>query len=146
MTVLGAPRRLLVAGSLLCALTAASLLVPTSAWAVWSAAGSGSGEGAAATMPTGNTPTATPSGNSVLVSWSPVAVSQGTDVAGYVVSRYDAVTGNPAVVGGGCSGVVTTTSCTESSVPTGNWVYTDTPVQLSWTGGASALSAPVAVP
>ena len=125
---------------------AGSLLVPTKVWAVWSASGAGAAASAASVMPTGAAPTAAASGSSVLVSWSPVALSNGTNVAGYVVSRYDAATGLSGSVGASCSGVVTTTSCTESSVPAGNWVYTDTPVQLSWTGGQSATSASVTVP
>lgn len=80
------------------------------------------------------------------MSWTAAALSNGTGVAGYTVSRYDSVTGTQQVVGAGCSGVVTTTSCTESSVPAGSWVYTDTPVQLSWTGGQSGQSGTVVVP
>ncbi len=136
----------LLGAAMIFAVATSSSLVPTEAWAVWSASGTGADASAAATMPVGATPTATPSASSVLVSWSPVALSEGTSVSGYTVSRYNAVTGTPAVVGVGCSGVVTTTSCTESSVPAGNWVYTDTPVQLSWTGTQSGQSAAVVVP
>ena len=44
-------------------------------------------------------------------------------------------------MGSGCNGVVAATTCTEQSVPAGTWVYTETPVQLNWTGGASPDSA-----
>jgi hypothetical protein len=33
-----------------------------------------------------------------------------------------------------------TTTCTEDNVPSGTWVYTDTPVQQNWTRTASADS------
>jgi hypothetical protein len=131
---------------MIAALAASSLLVPTEAWAVWSASGTGSAAGAAAVVPTGATPSASVSGTSVLVSWSAASLSSGTSVAGYTVSRYDATTDAQAVVGAGCSGVVTTTSCTETSVPAGNWVYTDTPVEVNWTGAASGQSSAVVVP
>ncbi len=67
-------------------------------------------------------------------------------MAGYIVNRYNASTGAPATVGAGCSGVVTTTTCTEVSVAPGTWVYTDTPVQVNWTGGASPDSSAIVVP
>jgi hypothetical protein len=139
-------RRGLIRGALVGAVVAGSLLVPADAWGVWSTSGTGSAGSAAATMPSGATPTATVSGTSVLVSWSPVALSNGTSVAGYTVSRYDVSTGSLSVVGPACSGVVTTTSCTEASVPAGNWVYTDTPVEANWTGGESGQSTAVVVP
>jgi hypothetical protein len=31
-------------------------------------------------------------------------------------------------------------------VPSGSWVYTDTPVQASWSGGESPTSGTVTVP
>jgi hypothetical protein len=96
-------------------------------------------------MPTGNTPAGRVGGSSVQISWSAATFGNGDAVGGYVVERYNATTGAVATVGAGCSGVVTTTSCTEQSVPPGTWVYTDTPVQDSWTGGASSSSAPLVV-
>jgi hypothetical protein len=73
-----------------------------------------------------------------------VTLASGAVVAGYTVQRYNAINGTPASVGAGCSGTVTTTSCTELNVPAGSWVYTETPVQQSWTGTESAPSQPVA--
>jgi hypothetical protein len=113
--------------------------------AAWSGPGSGSGAGAAATMPTGTTPRATVSGTSVTVTWSAATLSNGAAVAGYVVSRYNSSTGATATIGAGCSGVVTTTSCTELGVTAGSWVYTDKPVEVNWNGGQSPDSAPVTV-
>lgn len=113
--------------------------------AAWGTQGAGGAGGAASVMPTGATPTASVISNQVTVSWSPSTLSNGSDVAGYIVKRYNASTGAPATVGAGCNGVVTTTSCTESSVPPGTSIYTDTPVQVNWTGGESAGSPSVLV-
>lgn len=114
-----------------------AVILPAGALAAWSAQGSGHAAGAAAVMPTGNAPTAVLSGSDIVVTWPAATFANGTPVAGYVIHRYDANTGAPATVGAGCSGVVTTTTCTENNVPAGSWVYTDTPVQQNWTGGES---------
>lgn len=127
-------------------LVATIALAPTpAALAGWSAQGSGHGAGAAAVMPTGTAPTGRAAGVTVTISWSAAAFQNGTAVAGYVVGRYNASTGATETVGAGCTGVVTTTACTEQSVPAGTWLYTDTPVQMVWTGGQSPQSAPVTV-
>lgn len=122
---------------------AASAVFAGAAIAAWSTAGSGTAGASATTMPTGNTPSVSASGSSVSVRWTAATLAGGTAVAGYVIHRYDAATGAPATVGAGCSGTVTTTTCTETSVPSGTWVYTDTPVQDSWTGAESPQSPPV---
>lgn len=116
------------------------------ALAAWSAHASGNAAGAATIMPTGYAPVGKVSGTSVTVSWSASTLASGAPVAGYVVNRFNAVNGTPATVGSACSGVVAATNCTEESVPAGSWVYTETPVQLSWTGGISPDSAAVVVP
>jgi hypothetical protein len=126
--------------------TAVALAPLTPASAAWSAPGSGSGAGAAAVMPTGAAPHLTLSGTNVTVTWTAATLSSGAAVAGYKISRFAASNGAPATVGAGCSGVVTTTSCTEVGVAAGQWVYTDTPVEVNWTGGQSADSSSVAVP
>ncbi len=112
--------------------------------AAWSAGGSGTAAGAAATMPNGNTPTASANVTAVTVAWNAATLTGGTPVSGYVIQRYNAVNGAPAIVGGTCAGVVTATSCSET-VAAGTWVYTDTPVEANWTGGASSPSNPVTV-
>ena len=121
------------------------LAAPT-ALAAWSASGTGQGGAAAATMPTGVSPTGSATVSSVTIRWTAVTLSNGAPVAGYVISRFNALNGSAATVGPGCAGVVTTTTCTELSVPSGAWIYTDTPVLQSWTGGASPASAPIVVP
>lgn len=111
--------------------------------AAWSAGGTGTGAARAATMPTGGQPAGSATGAAVTIRWTAVALSNGVPVAGYVINRFDAASGAQATVGVGCSGVLTTTTCTEQSVPAGTWIYTVTPVQLGWTGGQSPGSAPI---
>jgi hypothetical protein len=82
----------------------------------------------------------------VTLDWSTATFPNGSAVAGYVINRLNTATGLSGTVGAGCAGIVTTTTCTESSVPNGTWTYTDTPVQNNWTGGQSAASTPIAVP
>jgi hypothetical protein len=130
-----------------CAAVALALvLTPCSgADAAWNGQGYGGAAAAADLMPAGSAPSGTVLGNQVTVSWPPATFANGVDVAGYIVNRYNASTGASATVGNGCSGVVTTTSCTETSVAPGPWLFTETPVEVNWTGGQSADSAPVVV-
>jgi len=135
-------QQLLVA-TVITVLAAASL--DTVAYAAWQAHGASTiAWGKATTMPSGPTPSASASGTSVTVSWSTVKVG-GSPVGGYVVKSYDATTNVPRTVGASCSGTLTTTSCTETNVPSGSWRYTVTPHSGSWTGAESAKSAAVTV-
>jgi len=121
-------------------------LVPLSpAIAAWSTVGTGGAAGSSTVMPNGSEPSGIAVGDAVTVSWSPATLPDGVSVSGYVITRYSAVTGLVSTVGSGCAGIVTTTMCTEDSVPAGTWVYSDTPVQNSWTGGQSVSSTPVVV-
>jgi len=113
--------------------------------AAWGAGGSGRGSALAYTMPTGGQPSVGASGSSVSVRWPAATFPDGHSVAGYVIRRFNAVNGTEATVGAGCSGVLTTTTCTELNVPAGSWIYTDTPVQDNWTGGQSLASTAVTV-
>jgi hypothetical protein len=134
------------AGATVGAIAALLMLTPASvAFAAWSTRATGSGAGAAATMPNGVVPSGSVSGTSVTLSWPTADLSSGAPVAGYVISRYNAANGSPTTVGASCSGIIATTSCTEQAVPTGSWVYTVTPVQGNWSGAASAPSAPLSV-
>jgi len=116
------------------------------AMASWSNQGTGSAAGEASTMPTGNVPRGAASGSAVTIAWSPATFANGALVTGYIVNRYNALNGSGATVGPGCSGVITTASCTEMGLPPGTWIYTETPVQASWTGDESAPSSPILVP
>ena len=131
---------------LILATTAIAALVALAgpAVAAWSTSGDGAAAGAASTMPGGAAPTVAAGGADVRVSWPAATFPNGAPVEGYVIHRYDA-NGSPAGVGAACAGIVTTTSCTESGVPSGAWTYTDTPVQGGWTGQESGASPPAAV-
>ena len=127
------------------ALTGWLWLPASSVLAAWSAPSTGSAGGGATTMPGGQAPSGGASGSSVTIGWPAATFPSGAAVSGYLVSRFNAATGSPATVGAGCSGIVTGTGCTEQSVAAGTWVYTDTPVQLGWTGTPSAGSPPISV-
>jgi hypothetical protein len=125
-------------------LVAAAALAPAGP-AGWSMSAGGSGVAGAKTMPAGNTPSGSVSGNSVTVSWSATTFSDGGAVAGYVVKRYNAITGAPAAVGAACSGIVAATSCTETGVAIGSWKYSVTPAHGNWRGAESGQSTTVIV-
>ncbi len=114
----------------------------------WSGAGSdghGDGVAGAATVNQGAAPTVGETGSTnVAVNWGSSGLSNGAPADGYVVKRYDAATGLPAIIGGGCSGTITVTTCTESNTPAGNWQYSVTPVIGSnWRGAESLRSGSV---
>ena len=141
-------RRFVVRPPLLAFLVTAVVFTVTpslAASAAWSSGGSGAAGGGAATMPTGLAPTAVATLDVVRVRWPAVTLSNGAAVAGYIITRTNAINGSTVAVGGTCAGIVTTTSCTET-VPPGTWAYTDTPVQLSWTGGQSPPSNNITAP
>lgn len=125
---------------------ALGLAVPSPAVAAWSSGGQGSASTLTDVMPPGNQPSASVSGTSVTLRWMTAVFPGNRSVTGYAISRYNAITGARATVGAGCSGSVTTTTCTELNVPSGSWAYTDSPVQGNWTGAQSATSATVAIP
>ena len=135
-------------GALLASAVAAAalLLHPAFAGAQWSLSAIGSAAGAATVMPAGQAPGAAATGGTVTVQWPAATFANGDAVAGYTVQRFNAINGQLASVGAGCSGVVTVTTCTERAVPSGSWVYTDTPVEAGWTGFASPASSPVTTP
>jgi hypothetical protein len=71
-------------------------------------------------------------------------LSNGHAVDGYVVKRYDVATLTSQTVVSACTGTVTATTCTENSVPAGQWVYSATPVlATNWRGAESVMSSPV---
>ena len=121
--------------------TAIAAVAPaTAASAAWNHTGTGAHYVKAVAMPAGNTPTVSVSNRSVAVSWSANTMPGGGAVSGYTVKRYD-TNGNAQTIGGGCSGTIATTSCTETSVPGGTWRYTVAPVKGNWVGAESSQSA-----
>ena len=122
------------------AIAAALLVVPTAS-AAWSPSAIGSGAARAKALGTGNIPTATVSGKKVTVTWSASTFSNGGNVPGYVVRRYDASTGVLQTIGASCTGTIAALTCTERNTPAGGWKYTVTPAVANWRGGESAKSA-----
>jgi hypothetical protein len=118
------------------------LALPAAAMASWNETGTGSGRSAAKSLSAGNTPTAAVSNRDVTITWA--ATGGSVPVSGYIVNRYDA-SGSLQTIGAGCSGTVAGTSCTESSVSSGTWRYTVTPVNQNWRGAESAQSTAVTV-
>ncbi|MGZ4588521.1 MAG: LamG-like jellyroll fold domain-containing protein, partial [Mycobacteriaceae bacterium] len=116
------------------------------AWAYWSAGSvpGGGGASAATTVNRGATPTASGTGSVVTLSWAASTLSNGNPVAGYIVKRYDLATLTLQTILSACTGTVTATGCTENSVPTGQWVYSVTPVfATNWRGVESLKSTTV---
>jgi hypothetical protein len=116
----------------------------------WWAAGSvvgGNGAGVATSVNQGATPTASAGiGPRVSVSWSAGTLASGTPVTGYLVKRYDADTNALQTTLTGCSGTVAGLSCTENTVPAGEWKYSITPViGTNWQGTESPQSGVVVV-
>jgi hypothetical protein len=124
----------------------ALLLSRAVAGAAWSTSGTGASTGGAYVLPTGAQPSGSATSTQVTLSWAPVTVPGGLDVGGYLVDRTNAATGAVSPAGPGCSGVVPTNHCVESPVPAGSWIYTDTPVQDSWSGPVSPGSTSITVP
>ncbi len=117
-------------------------LVPASASASWRVTGSDAASAKASSLSTVAQPTAAIASGGVTVSWT--APSSGAPATGYLVRRFDG-SGNVQTIGAGCSGTITTTSCTEASVPQGTWRYRVTPVNANWRGSESAASAAVTI-
>jgi|tagenome__1003787_1003787.scaffolds.fasta_scaffold20989868_4 hypothetical protein len=111
----------------------------STAEAAWVVTSTGSGYSKALAMPTGATPTLTTSTNNATVSWAASTIG-GAAVSGYTVRRYDSANTLQSIAAS-CSGLVTATTCTETSIPAGHWKYTVTPKRGSWVGGESAHSA-----
>lgn len=119
-----------------------------SAWAAWSptSAPGGAGASAASSVGAGPTPSVIADGSTVSLSWNAATLTTGHAVSGYTISRYDAATLVAQPVGAGCSGVVSATTCVETSVPTGQYKYTVTSrFATNWAGTESAKSATVSV-
>lgn len=111
----------------------------------WSTTGTGSGAASARSLPAGNTPSASWALGAVTVTWSASSFSGDGPVPSYVVRRFDALSGAEATVAAACSGLVSSTSCVEAGVPTGQWTYSVTPAAGAWRGGQSAQGNTVTV-
>jgi hypothetical protein len=126
-------------------LVAAVVAFPGGAAAAWVLSGSGSGATKAKTLGSGNQPTASAVLRTVTVTWTASSFTTGGAVPGYVVWRYNALTGVGSQATNGCSGIVAAVTCTETNVPVGSWQYTVTPAAGNWRGPESTKSAVVVV-
>jgi hypothetical protein len=116
--------------------------------AYWSTGAGSGGNGAstATAVNQGATPTASAVGLSVTVSWAASTLSNGAAVGGYIVKRYTSGTLIPQTILSACTGRVAGLTCVESSVPSGGWVYSVTPVlATNWRGAESLKSSTVTV-
>ncbi len=117
-------------------------------WAFWTEGSIPGGNGASATVTVnqGATPTVNAVGRTVTVNWAASTLSNGNAVAGYRVKRYDVATLTAQTMLSACTGTVAATTCTESSVPAGQWVYSVTPLfATNWSGAESAKSSSITV-
>ena len=114
----------------------------TSALAFWSASGVGAGSASAATFsaPTGVSATSTAGTGQVRVTWT--APTGGAAPQGYRVVRAPSAGGTTSpACGTSATSLVTSTSCTDSSVPDGSWTYTVVAVLGNWTASSAPSSA-----
>lgn len=116
----------------------------------WRTSGTGAGSATVATMPSGNQPSGSVSGQSVTVTWAQSTFNGGalTSVTGggYRVARYPQGSSIAATIGSACATTISATSCAEAGVPYGAWQYSTTPVLGgSFTGPESTKSTAVTV-
>jgi hypothetical protein len=115
-----------------------------SAGAAWSPGAPGPSAAKAKTLPASmaapQQPTA--SGRNVTVTWSAATFVEGGAVPGYVVRRFNAISGAEAATAAACSGVVAATTCIEANVPTGSWKYTVTPAAGIWLSPNQSAQSP----
>ncbi len=146
-------RRRLVVLAVVIAVACACAAGALAYWTSGSTSGS-NGRSDIGSLGTGATPSASLVGRTATVSWAQTIVS-GSPLGslasgGYTVRRYAvSAPGTPITPGASCSGSITGApdplSCSESSLPTGRWLYTETPTYYLWTGGTSSQSTAVAV-
>jgi hypothetical protein len=128
-------RRLVKAGLTVIAL----LAVVVSAWAYWTTQGSGSAAATAGTLGAPTNVAASATGSTVSVSWTGSTLSNGTPAQGYFVTRTNISTSaTSAACGSSASSLVSGTSCSDTSVPNGNYTYKVTAVYHTWTAESAA--------
>jgi len=122
-----------------------SLLAVGSADAAWTQERAGVGVIRATAVGSGNVPALSKVGNSVKLTWAASSLANGTAVSGYIVRRYNALTGAEASVGSNCAGTIAALTCTETQVARGSWQYTITASRANWRGSESAKSSTMSV-
>jgi hypothetical protein len=139
------PRRAAAALLAAAALVALAGHVAFGFWSGSASNGGGAGRAGAATVGAGAAPSVGEVGSgNVVVIWGASSLSNGVPVDGYLVRRYDELTGVAGTILTGCSGLITTMTCTETDTPQGDWAYTVTPViGAHWRGAESLRSGAV---
>ncbi len=132
-------RRLLAAATLL-ALMTAYVVVGGSAFAFFSASGSGSASAAVTKLTAPTISTATPSGGAVTLTWGAVTPPGAGSVA-YYVTRDGGV---PAGTCPTAAAPTTVLTCKDSGVANGEHVYRVTAVWETWTAASGTKTATVA--
>ncbi|MEO5708909.1 MAG: fibronectin type III domain-containing protein, partial [Nocardioidaceae bacterium] len=117
-----------------------SLALGVGAWAFWSTSGTGAGSASTGTLNPPTNVTASASGATVTVSWTPPAT--GSSPLGYYVTRTGA--GTSAACGTSPGSLKSASPCSDTSVPDGTYTYTVTAVRNGWSA-TSASSASVSV-
>ena len=122
-------------------------------WTSGSSSGS-NGRSDIGSLGTGATPSVLLGGRAATVSWAQTILA-GSPLGslasgGYTVLRYaQSAPGTPITPSTSCSGTISGApdplSCSESSLPTGRWLYSVTPTYHLWTGAVSSQSAAVIV-
>jgi hypothetical protein len=128
---------------LIAAVLAAVLGIGT-AWAFWTAQGSGNAAANVATFnpPTNVTATSTVGSGTVGLSWSAASLSTGSAPTGYYVSRInDSSSASAPACGSSPAAPVTGTSCNDTGVADGTYHYSVTAVYHSWTAVSGASNS-----
>ena len=136
----GSARLLLVAAALVLGTVSAG-----QASAFWTAGGTGTAGGTAATLspPTGVTATASAGTGTVRITWTQSAAPEGAPDDGFYVQRFEGATPSPACSTSPAS-LTGAAACDDTAVGDGTYTYTVTTVFRSWTA-QSVASAPVTV-
>ena len=124
-----------------------TLAIVGSAWAYFSSPGSGTASASVGTLPAPTHVTGAPSGTIVAVSWTGVS-DPGSGSFGYVVTRMPYPSGTTVDACGSSPTSLlpaTVTSCSDTSVPNGTYIYTVTAVYNSFSAGESSSQVNVAV-
>ena len=113
------------------------LAIPSAATAAWQGSAAGAGRGQAATVEPGAAPSAIVLGRTVTLAWAPSTLSTGVPVTQYHVRRFDPSGVQQIISSGTCASMVFGTTCSETDVPAGDWLYSVTPVYENWRGPES---------
>jgi hypothetical protein len=113
------------------------LAVPSAASGAWQGSASGAGLGHAATVGPGAAPSAIVILRTVTLAWAPSTLSNGVLVTRYLVKRFDPSGVQQIIASGTCASMVLGTTCSETNVPVGDWLYSVTPAYENWRGPES---------